>query len=333
MNGIPFLVDKNIKSVYLFKRRQFFCFFLPGGHVKKVLITGGTVFVSKFTAKYFVEKGYQVYVLNRGSKPQVEGVTFIRGDRHDIKGMLEGLSFDAVIDITAYKEADIRDFVGSIPKFETYIMISSSAVYSDKAFLPYKEEAELSENKIWTWYGTDKIAAERALLEMVPEAYILRPPYLYGQMNNVYREAFVFDCAMADRKFYLPRDGEMKLQFLHVRDLCRIIEKIIEERPNDHILNVGNKTSVTVKQWVEACYKVAGKNAEFENVYQDIMQREYFSFFDYDYSLDVTKQHTLVKEDIDLIEGLKECFDWYKDNQDEVIKKPYIQYIDENLSH
>lgn len=27
--------------------------------------------------------------------------------------------------------------------------------------------------------------------------------------KNVYREAFVFKCAMADRKFYLPGTGEM----------------------------------------------------------------------------------------------------------------------------
>ena len=58
------------------------------------------------------------------------------------------------------------------------------------------------------------------------DAYILRPPYLYGPMNNVYREAFVFDCALADRKFYLPKDGSMKLQFFHVKDLCRLMEVI-----------------------------------------------------------------------------------------------------------
>ena len=32
------------------------------------------------------------------------------------------------------------------------------------------------------------------------------------------------DCAMADRKFYLPEVGEMKLQFFHVEDLCRLME-------------------------------------------------------------------------------------------------------------
>ena len=57
----------------------------------------------------------------------------------------------------------------------------------------------------------------------------------------MYREAFVFDCAMADRKFYLPQDGSMKLQFFHVKDLCRLMEVIIKEKPEEHILNVGNR--------------------------------------------------------------------------------------------
>ena len=35
--------------------------------MKKVLVTGGTVFVSKFAAQYFVDKGYEVYVLNRNT--------------------------------------------------------------------------------------------------------------------------------------------------------------------------------------------------------------------------------------------------------------------------
>lgn len=44
-------------------------------------------------------------------------------------------------------------------------------------------------------------------------------------MHNVYREAFVFECALADRKFYLPKDGEMKLQFFHFHD-CELLNRI-----------------------------------------------------------------------------------------------------------
>ena len=50
--------------------------------MKKILVTGGTTFVSKYVAEYFVNVGYEVFVLNRNSKPQVQGVKLIEGDRH-----------------------------------------------------------------------------------------------------------------------------------------------------------------------------------------------------------------------------------------------------------
>lgn len=181
--------------------------------MKRILVTGGTTFVSKYVAEYFVNSGYEVYVLNRNSKPQVQGVKLIEGDRHNLGGILKDMFFDVVADITAYNEKDIIDFVKELGSFGQYIMLSSSAVYPEHGVQPFLEESEKSVNKIWGTYGTDKIAAETALLERVNDAYILRPPYLYGPFNNVYREAFVFDCALADRKFYLPKEGNMKLQF------------------------------------------------------------------------------------------------------------------------
>ena len=163
-------------------------------------------------------------------------------------------------------------------------------------------------------------------------AYILRPPYLYGQMNNVYREAFVFDCAMADRKFYLPKDGEMKLQFFHIDDLCRFIDAILNNKPSGHIFNVGNEEAVSICEWVELCYRVAGKQAQFVNIYDDIEQRNYFSFYNYEYYLDVSRQNKLMLDIKPLYDGLKEAFEWYKQNQDKVNKKPYIDYIDNQLA-
>lgn len=45
--------------------------------MKKILVTGGTVFVSRFIAEYYVEKNYEVYVLNRNSREQSKGVMHI----------------------------------------------------------------------------------------------------------------------------------------------------------------------------------------------------------------------------------------------------------------
>lgn len=299
--------------------------------MKKVLVTGGTVFVSRYVAEYYVAKGYEVYVLNRNTKEQPAGVKLIEADRHSLGDALKGLKFDAVIDVTSYTGEDVKLLLDALESYDDYVLISSSAVYPEDKPQPFNEKTQVGANRYWGLYGTNKIAAEEELLKRNPNAYILRPPYLYGQMNNVYREAFVFDCALNDRKFYLPKNGDMKLQFFHVEDLCRFIDIILERKPEQHVFNVGNSEAVTIKQWVEACYKVVGKTVEFVNVFDDIDQRCYFSFYNYEYKLDVSKQCELMAATKPLEEGLKDAFMWYKDNQDNVNKKPYIQFIDENL--
>lgn len=238
--------------------------------------------------------------------------------------------FDAVID-TGYSANDVNLLLNALNGYGNYVLISSSAVYPEYEKQPFKENSQLGENRFWGKYGIDKIEAEKALLKRNPSAYILRPPYLYGQMNNVYREAFVFDCALGDRKFYLPKNGEMKLQFFHVDDLCRFIDIILERKPSNHIFNVGNEKSVSVRKWAEMCYNAAGKKAGFVNVNTDTQQRKYFSFYDYEYYLDVSKQNELMPNVKPLQDGLKEAFEWYIDNQGQVNKKPLIEFIDSNL--
>ena len=172
--------------------------------MKKILVTGGTVFVSRYVAEYFEKQGHEVYVLNRNSRPQSKGVTLIEADRNALGDALKGRHFDAVLDITSYTAKDVENLLNALGSFDDYVFLSSSAVYPEYETQPFKEETTLSENKFWGAYGTNKIAAEKLLMERVPNAYLLRPPYLYGPMNNVYREGFVFDCAMEGRKFYLP---------------------------------------------------------------------------------------------------------------------------------
>ena len=118
-----------------------------------------------------------------------------------------------------------------------------------------------------------------------------------------------------------------------VIDLCRFIEIILEKQPEDHIFNVGSKDTVTTKEWVELCYKIADKTPRFVSVDKSVFQRLYFCFYDYEYVLDVTKQCALMPETTPLEDGLREEYEWYKQNPDSVYRKnPYINYIDENLA-
>lgn len=308
--------------------------FLPGrGELKmrNILVTGGTEFVSRYVAEYYVKKGDHVYVLNRNSRPQSEGVTLIEGDRNHLKDKLKGFRFDAILDITAYTAADIENLTDALDDIRDYIFISSSAVYPETLPQPFREEQECGANSIWGSYGIGKWEAERCLTERVPQAYILRPPYLYGPMQNLYREPFVFECAQRDRFFYIPKDGKLKLQFFHVEDLCRFMDVLLEKRPTNRIFNVGNPEAVDINEWVQLCYRAAGKEARIKYVDASHAQRDYFCFYDYEYMLDVSKQQALMSDTKPLPTGLEESWRWFLAHPDLVKRKRYMEYIDKRI--
>lgn len=297
----------------------------------RILVTGGTVFVSRYTAEYFVKKGHEVYVLNRNTRPQSAGVRLIECDRHSLGDKLKDIYFDTVIDVTSYNETDVKDLINALGDFGKYIMISSSAVYPETLSQPFTENQECGFNIHWEDYGTNKIQAEKYLINCIPDACIIRPPYLYGRMNNLYREAFVFECAEKDMPFFVAKDGRMKLQFFDIEDLSRFIEKIIESNPENHIFNVGNPDVVDVNEWVRLCYGVLGKVPEIRYVPTEINQRLYFPFRDYEYILDVSRQ-TEIMPDLKPIEiGLKQSYEWYRDNRELIVRKNYLDYIVNNL--
>ena len=125
----------------------------------KILITGGTTFVSKFTAEYFVKKGNEVYVLNRNSRKQIEGVLLINCDRTQLGDILKGEHFDVILDITAYTEEHVKSLLDSGVEFDDYIFISSSAVYPETNTQPFTEEQPCGKNSIWGDYGIHKLRA------------------------------------------------------------------------------------------------------------------------------------------------------------------------------
>lgn len=297
----------------------------------KILVMGGSVFVSRYVAQYFVDKGEEVIVVNRNTHEQVEGVTLIKADRHMLGEALAHVHVDVIIDVNAYTKEDVEQLLNAIGSYRTYVLISSSAVYPQTNPMPFHESSQTGYNRFWKEYGMNKIEAEHALLKRDAHAYILRPPYLYGPYNNIYREAFVFDCAMLDRVFYLPQDGKMKLQFFHVHDLCRFIDILVEKKPSQQIFNVGNPDMISIQDWVTMGYEAVGKSVEFVHVAASIEQRKYFSFHPYEYQLDVSAQCQMMSDFIPLKKGLEDSLQWYVKNQEKVIKKPLIEYIDQYL--
>jgi len=76
----------------------------------KVLFIGGTGNISKQVSKLALEKGIDLYHLNRGNRPGLKGVKNLIaniGDLEQCKKELIGHQWDVVVNWIAYKPEDV----------------------------------------------------------------------------------------------------------------------------------------------------------------------------------------------------------------------------------
>jgi len=155
----------------------------------KVLMIGGTGRISAAVSKRAVEKGIDLYLLNRGSQNEFfpQGAKQIVADGRDetsLREALRGQMFDVVVDwigyLPAQAEMDIRVFEGITKQF---IYISSASAYQKPpARFLITEETPL-ENPHWQ-YSRDKIACEEIFFEAHRKRgfpiTVVRPSHTYG---------------------------------------------------------------------------------------------------------------------------------------------------------
>lgn len=102
----------------------------------RVLFIGGSGIISSACSRLAVERGLDVYALNRGAtalRPLPSEVSVLHGDVRDANSVGEALGdreFDVVVNWVAFTpehiEADLERFRGRIGQ---YVFISSASVY------------------------------------------------------------------------------------------------------------------------------------------------------------------------------------------------------------
>ncbi len=312
----------------------------------KYLVFGGTQFVSWYIVKRLVETGNEVITVTRGNKKNIHNdkVTEIYADRHDsfqLKSALKNIDIDYVIDVSGYNKQDVSFSIEAVicKNIKAYVFISSGAIYKENNKLPLTEISTTGKNSFWGSYGTDKLEAENYLMDKYKQnsfpVIILRPPYIYGEGNNVYREAFIFDRLQDNKVIFLPNKGETTIHFIHIEDLYKTIEKIIDSKITGCIYNVGNENGITFKEWVKTCMSVYGEKVdliEFDYVKHNYKPRDFFPFHDYDFYLDVSKISNIYIPEITLEKGLELSLRWYSDNEEKVDKRDHYSKNIENIS-
>jgi nucleoside-diphosphate-sugar epimerase len=163
---------------------------------KKILVVGGTGVISFAVVKQALSQGFDVTCINRGkTKTQKlpEEVKVLIADYHNkciIEKKLDGLHFDAVIDVLCYKETDIEYSVMLFKdKCDQYVFFSSCAVYNKgKGDYTCTEDSELI-NPVWN-YSINKVRSEQKLVSLSQQYgfnyTIVRPAVTYGNTRIPY---------------------------------------------------------------------------------------------------------------------------------------------------
>lgn len=289
--------------------------------MKNILVMGGNQFLGKALCEKLIESNYNVFVLNRGSRENLKGVTHLKADRNnkvELKEILKSLNIDIVVDISAYKPYQIEILLDAMENnFKQYILISSASIYNDIKKFPIKETEKVGENPVWGDYAKDKFLCEEVVKNTGNICYtIFRPFYIYGISNNLDRENYMFSRIENEIEIYIPSKNN-KIQFIYIEDMVNaIIYSFNNPKFYNEIFNAGGEEVVSFKKFAEICSKVIGKplNHSFIDLEKNNLKaRDFFPFRDIDFYGDITKlKNTGFKNNFTLLEGLKKTYKYLK---------------------
>jgi nucleoside-diphosphate-sugar epimerase len=157
----------------------------------RVLFIGGSGIISSACCRLAVQRGLDLYALNRGAtqlRPLPAEVKIMHGDIRDHTSVRQALGdheFDVVVNWIAFTvdhiETDLELFRGRVGQ---YVFISSASAYqTPPSRVPVTESTPLN-NPYWQ-YSRDKIACEDRLVRAYREegfpATIIRPSHTYDR--------------------------------------------------------------------------------------------------------------------------------------------------------
>lgn len=155
----------------------------------RALIIGGTGTISTAVSYRLAELGWELYLLNRGSKREhvpvnAEVISCSIHDEEKVRELIDGKYFDTVVDFVAFHPSDVeRDIRLFSENCDQYIFISSASVYQKPLSNYIVTESTPLANPYWQ-YSRDKIACEEILMQAYRNTgfpiTIVRPSHTYG---------------------------------------------------------------------------------------------------------------------------------------------------------
>ena len=311
----------------------------------KVLFIGGTGNISTSVSKLALKQGFDLYLLNRGTRPvNIPGAKTIKGDisiPEKVNALLKEHTWDVVVNWIAFTEDDInRDIDLFRGKTKQYIFISSASVYQKPLLHPIVTESTPLANPYWQ-YSRDKIACEERLNQAYrDEAFpitIVRPSHTYDTIIPAVigggSEYTIIDRLKRGQKVIVHGDGTSLWTVTHAEDFAKgLVGLLGHQQAIGHAFHITSDESLTWNQIYMTMANAVGVEAKIVHISSDFIcqfdeTRVGNLLGDKTTSVifDNTKIKTFVpdfKATIPFNVGIKRTLDWFEAKPDRQVIKP-----------
>ena len=245
----------------------------------KVLFIGGTGNISESVSMQAVNRGIDLYLLNRGKRiSKIDGANSIIGDitqPGEIETVLKAHTWDCVVNWIAFAEKDIeRDYYLFRGKTKQYIFISSASVYQKPLAFPIVTESTPLTNP-FSQYARDKIACEVKLntyyrQEQFPVT-IVRPSLTYNTFIPVPigggTEYTVVDRIKRGKKIIVHGDGTSLWTITYADDFASgLLGLIGHQQAIGESFHITSDEILTWNQIYEALANAVGCQAKIVHI-------------------------------------------------------------------
>lgn len=194
----------------------------------KILFIGGTGNISTSVSRLCVEKGWDLWLLNRSGVQSIAGARSLQADINSPAAVaqLAKHEWDVVVNWIAFTTADVeRDIQLFKGKTAQYIFISSASAYKKPGPTPFITEKTPLENPFWE-YSRNKIAAEQRLQREPDFPYtIMRPSHTYRNTIPIsiggWREYTTVDRIKKGLPIVVHGDGTSLWTLTHADDFAK----------------------------------------------------------------------------------------------------------------
>ena len=204
----------------------------------RVLVMGGTQFNGLALVRELARTGHDVTIVNRGKSEAVvpTGVRRLVADRTDhdqLRQVLGGEAFDAVVDVSAYLPGDVELMVELFKgRIAHYVFVSSTVIYAASDLLPITEDHPVDRSRSQNEYGRNKLLCEDILFREHREngfpCSVVALSMVFGP-NNILpdREQRMFQRFLRGREILIPGDGTTLQQVGQVDDQARALRMVL----------------------------------------------------------------------------------------------------------